>query len=185
MKIWSPSSTYRPFRNAETGLVRGLLDRRTAGLRRARVAEFSFTPDSRFAELLARPFASLTVAAGRRDGQGFKGVAYDQLRTRLDGVLPDGFEVCRTPPSSAVRASVKPIMSTEPFTPQADAARAAFRAVEALLISDLHIEPAAHLTIGVLGKADRAGRSDPFQSRGDVDAIPIRSPSASSTTSPR
>jgi hypothetical protein len=63
----------------------------------------------------------------------FKGVAYGQLRTRLDGVLTYGFEVCRTPPSSAVRVSVTPILSTEPFAPQADAARPAFRAVEALL----------------------------------------------------
>jgi len=63
----------------------------------------------------------------------FKGVAYDELRARLDGVLPDGLEICRTPPSSAVRVSVKPILSTEPFAPPADAARTAFRAVEALL----------------------------------------------------
>ena len=63
----------------------------------------------------------------------FKGVAYDGLRVRLDGVLSDGFDICRTPPSSAVRVSVKPILSTEPFASQADAARAAFRAVEALL----------------------------------------------------
>ena len=38
-------------------------------------------------------------------------------------------------------------------------------------ISDRHIEPAAHLAIGVLGQTDRAGRGDPFQSRGDVDAV--------------
>ena len=38
-------------------------------------------------------------------------------------------------------------------------------------IGDRHIEPAAHLAIGVLGKADRAGLSDSFQSRGDVDAV--------------
>ena len=38
-------------------------------------------------------------------------------------------------------------------------------------IGDRHIEPAAHLAIGVLGETDRAGRGDPFQSRGDVDAV--------------
>ena len=38
-------------------------------------------------------------------------------------------------------------------------------------IRDRHVEPAAHLAIGVLGQADRAGRGDPFQSRGDVDAV--------------
>ena len=38
-------------------------------------------------------------------------------------------------------------------------------------IGDGHIEPAAHLAIGVLGQADRAGRGDAFQPRGDVDAV--------------
>ena len=38
-------------------------------------------------------------------------------------------------------------------------------------ISDRHIEPAAHLAVGVLGKTDRAGRGDAFQSRGDIDAV--------------
>ena len=38
-------------------------------------------------------------------------------------------------------------------------------------IGNLHIEPAAHLPIGVLGKADRAGFGDAFQSGGDIDAI--------------
>ena len=38
-------------------------------------------------------------------------------------------------------------------------------------IGDGHIEPAAHLPIGVLGQADRAGRGDPLQPRGDVDAV--------------
>ena len=38
-------------------------------------------------------------------------------------------------------------------------------------IGDLHIEPAAHLPIGVLGKADRARFGDAFQSGGDVDAV--------------
>jgi hypothetical protein len=38
-------------------------------------------------------------------------------------------------------------------------------------ISDRHIEPAAHLAVGVLGQTDRARRSYPFQSRGDVDAV--------------
>ena len=38
-------------------------------------------------------------------------------------------------------------------------------------IRDRHVEPAAHLAVGVLGQTDRAGRGDPFQSRGDVDAV--------------
>jgi hypothetical protein len=38
-------------------------------------------------------------------------------------------------------------------------------------IGDGHIEPAAHLSIGVLGQADRARPSDPFEPRGDVDAV--------------
>ena len=33
------------------------------------------------------------------------------------------------------------------------------------------IEPPFHLAIGVLGKTDRAGLCDPFQSRRDVDAV--------------
>ena len=38
-------------------------------------------------------------------------------------------------------------------------------------IGDRHIEPAAHLPVCVLGKADRARLGDAFQSRGDVDAV--------------
>ena len=38
-------------------------------------------------------------------------------------------------------------------------------------ISDLQIEPAAHLPIGVLGKTDRAGLGDPFEPGGDIDAV--------------
>ena len=38
-------------------------------------------------------------------------------------------------------------------------------------IGDRHIEPAAHLAIGVLGKTDRAGRGDALQSGGDIDAV--------------
>ena len=38
-------------------------------------------------------------------------------------------------------------------------------------IGDLHVEPSAHLAIGVLGKTDRAGLGDAFQSRGDIDAV--------------
>src|SRR4029077_8617973 len=34
-----------------------------------------------------------------------------------------------------------------------------------------HVEPAAHLAVGVLGEADRAGIGDPFEARGDIDAI--------------
>ena len=38
-------------------------------------------------------------------------------------------------------------------------------------IGDLHVEPAAHLTVGVLGETDRAGLRDAFESRGDIDAV--------------
>ena len=38
-------------------------------------------------------------------------------------------------------------------------------------IGDGQIEPALHLAVGVLGKADRAGLGDAFQPRGDVDAV--------------
>ena len=38
-------------------------------------------------------------------------------------------------------------------------------------IGDLHIEPAAHLPVGVLGQADRPRFGDAFEPRGDVDAI--------------
>ena len=38
-------------------------------------------------------------------------------------------------------------------------------------VGDRHVKPAAHLAVGILGKADRAGLGDPFQTRGDVDAV--------------
>ena len=38
-------------------------------------------------------------------------------------------------------------------------------------ISDHEIEPPLHLAIGVLGETDRAGRGDPLQSCGDIDAV--------------
>jgi hypothetical protein len=38
-------------------------------------------------------------------------------------------------------------------------------------IADREIEPPLHLTIGVLGKADRARLANALQSRGDVDAV--------------
>ena len=38
-------------------------------------------------------------------------------------------------------------------------------------IADRKIEPRSHLPVGVLGQADRAGRGDPFQSSGDIDAV--------------
>ncbi len=38
-------------------------------------------------------------------------------------------------------------------------------------IGDRHIEPAAHLAVGVLGKTNRARRADALQPRGDVDAV--------------
>ncbi len=38
-------------------------------------------------------------------------------------------------------------------------------------IGDREIEPALDLAIGVLGEADRAGRANPFEPRGDIDAV--------------
>ena len=38
-------------------------------------------------------------------------------------------------------------------------------------IADLKIEPTPHLTIGVLGKADRSRVANALQPRGDVDAV--------------
>ena len=38
-------------------------------------------------------------------------------------------------------------------------------------IADRKIEPRFHLAIGVFGKTDRAGLGDPFQPRGDIDAV--------------
>ena len=38
-------------------------------------------------------------------------------------------------------------------------------------IADRKIEPPLHLTIGVFGKADRAGLANAFQTRGDIDAV--------------
>jgi hypothetical protein len=38
-------------------------------------------------------------------------------------------------------------------------------------IGDRQIEPPLHLTIGVLGKADRAGRANAFESCRDIDAV--------------
>jgi hypothetical protein len=41
------------------------------------------------------------------------------------------------------------------------------------------------LPIGLFGEADRAGLGDALEQSGDIDAVPIRSPSLSSTTSPK
>ena len=38
-------------------------------------------------------------------------------------------------------------------------------------IDHREIEPSFHLTIGVLGEADRAGLGDAFETRGDIDAV--------------
>jgi hypothetical protein len=38
-------------------------------------------------------------------------------------------------------------------------------------VSDRHIEPAAHLTVRVLGQTDSARFGNAFQARGDIDAI--------------
>jgi hypothetical protein len=60
-------------------------------------------------------------------------IKFEDLWSRLDGCLPAKLEVCRTAPSSAVRATVPPINATEPFEPQTEAVREVFRAVQALL----------------------------------------------------
>ena len=39
-------------------------------------------------------------------------------------------------------------------------------------IADLHIEPLLHLTIGVLGKTDRAGLGDALKPGRNIDAVP-------------
>ena len=38
-------------------------------------------------------------------------------------------------------------------------------------IADREIEPALHLTVGILGQTDRARLSNPFQSRSDIHAV--------------
>ena len=63
----------------------------------------------------------------------FQEMKFEDLWSRLDGLLPRDFEVCRTAPSAAARAAVPPLNPTEPFEPQIEAARMAFRAAEALL----------------------------------------------------
>ena len=63
----------------------------------------------------------------------FQHVKSEDLRFRLDGRLPAGYQVCPATPSAAVRATVAPLYSSAPFEPQIEAARAAFRAAEALL----------------------------------------------------
>ena len=52
-------------------------------------------------------------------------------------------------------------------------------------IGDRQIEPSLDLTIGVLGKADRARLAMPSSRAAILTPSPIRSPSLSSTTSPR
>ena len=63
----------------------------------------------------------------------FQDMKFEDLWSRLDGRLPANLEVCRTSPSSAVRATVAPLYATKPFEPQTEAAREAFRAAERLL----------------------------------------------------
>ena len=98
----------------------------------------------------------------------FSGVAYGELRARLDGMLPEGFEICRTPPSSAVRVSVKSILSAEPFAPQADAARSAFRAIEALLGA----WPLFRAAAGFAPRTERAAL--PTQAVSELDSLRAR-----------
>ena len=73
----------------------------------------------------------------------FQDLKFEDLWSRLDGQLPANLEMCRTAPSSAVRAMVPPLEATKPFEPQIEAAKEAFRAVEALLQLWPHIRVAA------------------------------------------
>ena len=63
----------------------------------------------------------------------FQDLKFEDLRSRLDGRLPANLEMCRTAPSSAVRATVPLLEATKPFEPQIEAAKEAFRAAEAIL----------------------------------------------------
>jgi len=63
----------------------------------------------------------------------FQEMKFEDLWSRLDGLLPRDFEVCRTAPSAAVRATVPPLNAIESFDPQIEAVRMAFRAADALL----------------------------------------------------
>jgi len=63
----------------------------------------------------------------------FQDLKFEVLRSRLDGRLPANLEMCRTAPSSAVRATVPLLEATKPFEPQIEAAKEAFRAAEAIL----------------------------------------------------
>ncbi len=58
---------------------------------------------------------------------------FEDLWSRLDGRLPANLEMCRTAPSSAVRATVPLLEATKPFEPQIEAAKEAFRAAEVIL----------------------------------------------------
>ena len=62
-----------------------------------------------------------------------RGYTYQQAIERLSGRLPEGFAVKSTPPSSAIRIEVSPIVPTEPFDNQIDAVRGVFKAAMRLL----------------------------------------------------
>jgi hypothetical protein len=63
----------------------------------------------------------------------FQDMKFEDLWSRLEGLLPCDFEVRRTARSAAVRATVPPLNAMQPFEPQIEAVRTAFRAAEALL----------------------------------------------------
>jgi hypothetical protein len=73
----------------------------------------------------------------------FQDFTFDALRSHLDGWLPAAYEICRTPPSASVRATVPPLNAMKPFEPEIEAVREAFRAVDALLRLWPHIRTAA------------------------------------------
>ncbi len=63
-----------------------------------------------------------------------KDYAYQQALERLSGRLPEGFAVKSTPPSSALRIEVPPVVATKLFDDQIDAIRGVFKAAGRLLL---------------------------------------------------
>ena len=66
-------------------------------------------------------------------GLTFQDLKLEDVRRRLDGLLPAGFEFRRTPPSAAVTVNVPPLDALKPFEPQVEAIRTALRAAESFL----------------------------------------------------
>jgi hypothetical protein len=91
-------------------------------------------PSPRFAAGTLPPRVKLEHKPSRgRVDLTFQDIKFDDLRTRLSGLLPTGFEVFRKSPSAAVGLTAPPLDATKPFETQVERAREAFRAAEALL----------------------------------------------------